>query len=219
MPVFESALALAAADIRDAYRECRYDHRPFLPPSAEAAHAAVFTDVYRASYAAFKYAVAQVLQPRCIAEIGVGFGVAARAMMAASPAHVNYIGYDNGSMHPESIPFARSMLVAIEESIGCYAQLEQIDDSLSLVELPPSNLIHVDGCHLYSWAYHDVSMALRAAEWVLVDDARDSQVAAATLAAIWEWRAGDVDWCYFEDTWTGNILIHTAEAKGRGVQQ
>jgi len=186
------------------WTECDYDHRPYLPdlPHLEKWQG---DELYRRTYAAFKFSVAAVLQPRAIIEIGVGFAVAARAFLAACP-EAWYEGYDDGSMDGRSIEAARRVLGEVSSEARIKRQ-----ESSQLLGLPNCDLCHVDGNHDFAHAYHDTSMALRSARWVLVDDCHDSQVAAAVMQAVYGWRPGDVCWTCFENTHGGDILIWTGK--------
>jgi len=176
-----------------------YDHRPRLPdlPGLEKW---IGDERFRATYAAFKHTVASILQPTSICEIGVGFGVSAHAFLDACP-QVLYAGYDDGSMDPR-------ILRTVRELQGPGRTVFARETS-RLDALPSCDFCHVDGCHLMGHQAHDVGLALRAATWVLVDDARDSQVAAATMLALFGYQPGDCLWAYFEGTWSGDILIYT----------
>jgi hypothetical protein len=44
-------------------------------------------------------------------------------------------------------------------------------------------------------------------EWILIDDARDPTVIAGAMMAAYMAKVM-FHWAYFEDTWTGSILIH-----------
>src|SRR6267154_5279751 len=94
MHVFGGECLQSADAINRLYRTLRYDHRPFLDPDEENLDAKM-TEQYRVGYACLKYAVAKVLKPDRIVEIGVGSGVSAIAFaMADESSH--YIGLDSG---------------------------------------------------------------------------------------------------------------------------
>lgn len=51
---------------------------------------------------------------------------------------------------------------------------------------------------------------LQNAKWLLFDDARDPAVVAGIFQALRvDLNRGSVEWAYFPDTFTGNILIRT----------
>jgi len=201
--IFPGELIVKAQEIRDLYPTVAYDHRPMMT-THEPDYTWKQSEKFRAGYAAFKWAVAKVLQPKTIREIGVGGGVAALAFMDACP-NAAYLGIDNGQLGVErGFDFIGDVL---EKLRGRQASIERQDSRL-LSSHPTVDLVHIDGCHLFDWAYHDMRVAVASgSRWILVDDCRDTTVAAATLRAFHDWRPGPLEWAYFEDTWTGSILF------------
>jgi hypothetical protein len=188
-----------AQEIRDNWST--YDHRPYLPEGLAPLY---YTDEFRLGYAAFKAAIAEQLQPKSIIEIGVGLGISALAFLHGCPT-ATYVGIDNDAESGRDFPIKPSEFVG---SLIKGRGRIWYRDSTKIDRLPPADLVHVDGGHSYEDAYNDVMLAWRSeARWILVDDARDSVVAAATFDALRRKSPGSVDWAYFEDTWTGNILI------------
>jgi len=199
--IFGGELTDYVRQIRYFYPLSIYDHRPHLPMGV----APLFhTEKFRIGYACFKRAVARVIQPKRIIEIGVGLGVSALAFLDGAP-NATYLGIDNDCEKDRDFPVKPSEFV--RNLIGNRGSI-RITDSANLDRLPPADLVHIDGDHSYDAAYNDVMLAWRSeARWILVDDARDSVVSAATFAALHRKSPGSVDWAYFEDTWTGSILI------------
>jgi len=199
--IFGGELTEYASRIRHNYPLSTYDHRPFLPKNIAPLF---FTEKFRLGYACFKREVAYVLQPKRIIEIGVGLGISALAFLNGCPS-ATYLGIDNDCETERDFPIKPSEFVS--NLLGPKGKIE-IKDSLTIDRLPAADLIHIDGGHSYGDAYSDVMLAWRSdIKWILVDDARDSVVAAATMAALYRKSPGSVDWAYFEDTWTGSILI------------
>lgn len=160
-------------------------------------------------YAHFKRCVAQVLRPDTISEIGVGFGIAACAFIDGAEGNCSYLGYDDGSMDNRSLEHARESICKLSKP--GHSNVYNVESAV-LEFLPSCDLCHVDGAHDFSHAYHDTSMALRAARWVLVDDCHDSQVAAAALMALYSrWPGDSREWAYFNHSFGGDILIYTGE--------
>lgn len=208
LAIFPDAISHAAHGIRQQVLLSTYDHRPFLHPG-DTDYAHKLTNEFCDGYARVKWAVAKVVQPRSICEIGVGGGLAALAFLDAAP-DASYIGIDNCRYEDDTgVP----LLGHVEEMFAKLNRKGRIlrQDSQTMKELPGEfDLVHVDGLHEFNGCRHDVAMALRSgAAWVLVDDARDSQVAAATFSAMLAWRPGCCEWAMFEDSWTGSILIYT----------
>jgi len=181
-----------------------YDHRPYLP-KIEGIDKWDGGEVFRKRYAAFKYTVAKVICPRSIVEIGVGFGVAACAFINGAGGTCEYRGFDDGSMDERSLPVAAKVV-----SQWPRARIERYE-SLHIPELDHVDLFHVDGAHDYAHAFADVQRAMKCALWVLIDDARDSQVAAAAMQALYIKRPGNTNWCAFEDSFSGDILIYMGD--------
>ena len=210
--------ALEAADIQRRveliYRGLLYDHRPYLPPDVAAFHR---TEEYRVGYACFKHAVSLVLQPRSILEIGVGVGVAALAFVEGSREIPAYSGIDNDYEYEKQFSVRPSEFVAaLLASRGYHTRIfAQSSDTVN--DLPERwyDLVHVDGDHSAAAVEHDVTLAWRmGAKWILCDDARDTEVARGIFSALRALDRGSVDWAYFPDTWTGNILIRTDHKRG-----
>lgn len=203
MALFPGDLIQAAAKIRELYPRAAYDHRPLLTRH-EPDYEWKQEENFRVGYACLKWAVAKVLEPRSIREFGVGGGVAALAMMDAAP-EASYVGIDNGQLGRErGFDFSSDVLAKLA---GRNAFIERIDSRM-LSSVPRADLIHVDGNHLFDWAYHDMRLALASGtRWILCDDCRDNQVCAALFRAFYEFRQGPTEWAYFEDSWTGSILF------------
>jgi predicted O-methyltransferase YrrM len=154
-----------------------------------------------------KNAIAKVLEPKSICEIGVSSGISALAFLQACPT-ARYVGIDN--KFEEELRGIKLVDRAIE-LLKSYNAKVVIADSLVLRELPegPYDMVHVDGCHLKGATMHDVTMAWRACNvggWIVVDDAVDTAVAAGTFEALNRLHPGTCHWQYIEG-WTGNILI------------
>ena len=195
-----------AAEIRKQYAVATYDHMPTMHVDEWERERKSRFD-YLNGYARFKHAVASVLKPRSICEIGVGGGIAARAFLTASPG-ATYYGIDNGEYDREAKKqvLADTCRQLPEEFPGVVIVMT---DSSGLGALPRSfDLVHVDGCHVYANAKHDTLLALKFSKHVLVDDAKDPAVFKAAMDALAECgrMAG---WVYFDDTLTGNILFQS----------
>jgi predicted O-methyltransferase YrrM len=202
-------------EIRDLHCGCQFDLRDQLMPY-EPDYDAKMTEEFRRGYMAFKWAVARVLQPGRILEIGVGSGVSACAFLKACP-NASYLGLDNCAMERER--GGPSLTARAQELLGRFGDASVVEvDSQSLDQLygGPYDFIHVDGDHRKDACAHDVHLAwyaLADSGFLLVDDARDTAVATGTFEAINRIRGGSLDWAYFEDTWTGSILIRKEKVR------
>lgn len=194
-------IARVAYEIRHDQMSWSYDHRQALPSGLPQHY---YSEEFRLTYASFKRSVASILQPDSIIEIGVGCGIAAMAFLNGCPT-ATYMGIDNDCETGRDFPVQPSGYV--NGLLGTRGHVK-IADSTKLDRLPEADLVHIDGAHDYDSCYLDVLLAWRSnARWILVDDARDSVVCAAVFDALRYKSPGSIDWAYFEDTWTGNILI------------
>jgi hypothetical protein len=205
--LFPGKIVEYADRIRKLYKTLTFDHRPFLHPQ-EYNVELKRTEHYRIGHICFKMAVSQIIAPSLICEIGVSSGTSALAFLEGSP-DASYIGIDDGS---DSARIGADLLLHARTQLNkknYHKWSIRIANSLELSYLEPFDLFHVDGNHEYKHCFHDVLLALYSkSEWILVDDSRDSQVASATLDALFKYHPGSCEWAFFEDTWTGNILIH-----------
>ena len=114
-----------------------------------------------------KWAIARVLQPRRILEVGVRFGYSAAAFLDACP-DAEYFGIDNDSEafggYKGAINWARQIT---QKTRAKYL----IADSQQLDEFPGGHydLIHVDGQQDGAGSFRDLRKALRQARHILVD--------------------------------------------------
>jgi hypothetical protein len=211
-----SELTEAAKQIRALAAVSAYRHQP---PPALASLDWTNEKMLQDGYAGFKHAVACVLKPQRVLEIGIGAGVAATAFCRAAieaGRTFQYLGVDNLEM--QSKTGVACSEIAMEELRRLGATVEFIrSDSMRLTKPPEGefDLVHVDACHSYNAASHDTKLAIKSgAPWILIDDCRDSQVCAGVFRGLFELRPGSIEWAYFEDTYTGSILLWS----GRSVR-
>jgi predicted O-methyltransferase YrrM len=177
-----------------------YDHRPWLASAVSEAFPHLL-DEMQLQYARFKLAVARVLKPATIYEVGVGWGVSAQAFLAGWPA--KFYGIDNGQMgiDPNEAVLHHRLLPCV------------IADSLALPAFVhpdgPIDLIHIDGGHGIANKVSDIVKALESQpEWLLIDDVHDVMVASGTFAGLYKASANGLKMLYFENSHTGNLLVH-----------
>jgi 2-polyprenyl-3-methyl-5-hydroxy-6-metoxy-1,4-benzoquinol methylase len=140
-----------------------YDFRRSANPDDPLKH--LFSDWV--AYYRLKWAIARVLQPQRILEIGVRFGYSAAAFLDACP-NATYLGIDVDSEdfggHKGAIQWARRVT---EGSNAEYL----IADSQKLDELPggPYDLIHIDGQQDGAGSIRDLLKALPKGRHILFD--------------------------------------------------
>jgi SAM-dependent methyltransferase len=120
-----------------------------------------------AVYYKTKWAIAKVLQPNSILEVGVRFGYSAAAFLDACPA-AHYVGIDADRAEFGGIPGAIEWAKKI--TAGFSAEF-LVADSQELKRFPGEvyDLIHVDGQQDGDGTFHDMELACKQARFVLAD--------------------------------------------------
>jgi 2-polyprenyl-3-methyl-5-hydroxy-6-metoxy-1,4-benzoquinol methylase len=140
-----------------------YDFRATACPADPLAH--LFEDWVR--YYQLKAAIAAVLQPKSILEIGVRYGYSAAAFLHGSPS-ASYLGIDidadSFGGHHNAIAWAKKILA------GSRAEF-LVADSQTMTRFPGTvyDLIHIDGQQDGDGTYHDLELAVQQGRYVLVD--------------------------------------------------
>jgi hypothetical protein len=116
-----------------------------------------------------KYALATLLKPRSVVEIGVCAGYSAAAFLAAGAE--SYTGYDTGGGadggYAGATDYARRMLsVRFPDRAAHIFEA----DSRHLGGLPVADLCHIDGGHDFETCRNDLQLAEGGYRWLLVDD-------------------------------------------------
>jgi predicted O-methyltransferase YrrM len=194
--------------VRKAIWSSTFDCRDLLIASEEPDYEVKMSPEFLNGYMHVKYGIADALRPKSICEIGVSSGISALAFLTACP-KARYVGIDN--RYEEDMRGVRLVDRAME-LLHDYDAIFLLEDSQVLKALPhgPFDLVHVDGDHSREACCHDVMLAWNALTpdgWIVVDDAKDSAVAAGTFDAMRCVWPSEIRWAYLEDTFTGNILI------------
>ncbi len=143
-------------------KKAEYDFRRTANPDDPLRH--LFAEW--ASYYRMKWAIAKVLQPQSILEIGVRFGYSAATFLDACP-ECKYLGIDNDSEtsggHKGAMNYARSITTGNARYL--------LGDSQTMDEFPGGkyDLIHVDGQQDGDGSFRDLTKAIRQGRYVLVD--------------------------------------------------
>ena len=154
---------MLANDIQETAARSTYDFRVTASPQDPLRY--LFEDWV--PYYRMKWAIARVLRPRRILEVGVRFGYSAAAFLDACP-DAEYLGIDNDSEnfggHKGAIEWARRITSRARASY-------LVADSQQLVEFPGGryDLIHVDGQQDGDGSFRDLTKALRQSRYILVD--------------------------------------------------
>ena len=205
VPIFGTIDSIVKDRIEKEYYQFTYKGDGFFPGRDIDINPVLSTPEYRRGYCSFKYAVAKVLAPKSIVEIGVGAGNSALAFMNAVP-NSTYIGIDNCSKAINDDFNYNKFVFDKMKQLGVDLQYIYID-SKELMYLPEAELVHIDGDHTYSYALNDIKLALNSrALYILIDDAFDPAVMKAAFTALID-NGGGYRWIFFEDTFTGNLLL------------
>ncbi len=149
--------------ILETYRASTYDFRQHAYPQDP------LSDRFEEwiAYYRLKWAIAKVLKPATILEIGVRYGYSARAFLDACP-HARLVGIDADlpayGGHPGAVDWA-------EQSLRNFDVLIVRENSQHLTRLPGHSydLIHIDGQQDGDGTYHDLDLSIRQARHILVD--------------------------------------------------
>jgi predicted O-methyltransferase YrrM len=164
---------------------------------------------YRQEYVNIKYAVANVLQPKRICEIGVYSGISAMSFLAAYSI-ADYVGIDNLSAEKDRGEDGMTADTETEmHALGYKCMLHFIDSQdIHALPDPPYDLVHVDGCYTRLGTCNDVILAWKAINdgWILVDNAHDARVTAGVFDAMNLFNHQVLEWTYFDRS-VGDILI------------
>lgn len=195
-------MSVIADRIRRVQAETDYDYRSSIPHDIRLRFPQINED-YHILYGKNRYAVAKVLQPKTIYEVGIGWGVSAHAFLAGYP-EAKYLGIDNGEMGVDGF----NALFGLNTSF----QMADSDTLDSFVHPAGKiDLIHIDGNHARDHKKRDVVKAiLSGAEWLVCDDCHNSMVVAGVFDAFNQvWGASCIPMAFMENSHTGAMLFHT----------
>lgn len=156
------------ATIIEEFESSDWDFTKFA--NAGEAQAAKFDEwvvIYR-----LKYAIAKVLKPKKILEIGVRFGYSARALVHGAEhggqKPVEYLGIDNNQSKFGGVD---GSLDWAKKNFSQDGVVFQRDDTQRMEQLPGGqwDLIHVDGQQDYEGIRHDLSLAIKQTGMILLD--------------------------------------------------
>ncbi|MGC9973580.1 MAG: methyltransferase domain-containing protein [Bryobacteraceae bacterium] len=190
---------------------CSYDFRLSACPSDPLAH--LFEEWV--PYYRMKWAVAAVLQPSRILEIGVRFGYSAMAFLNACPS-ASYLGID---INADTYGGCRDAVFWACRQLKHRKTDFLIADSQVFDQWPggPYDLIHVDGQQDGKGTIHDLRVALRQANHVLLDGylwTRQNFLAANEFVYLYR---DLIESCFLIPGYAGDLIIrpkHEAAALG-----
>lgn len=145
------------------YNHTNYDFRNYAFPGDKFSHLFnEWVDYYR-----MKFAIAKMIHPTSVLEIGVGYGYSAITFLKASE-NATYLGIDNNSNAFEGNKGTSNWAKKITKN---YKAEFLLVDSRSMTTLPGDfyDFIHIDGQQDGDSTFHDLEMALEKGKWILVD--------------------------------------------------
>jgi SAM-dependent methyltransferase len=143
--------------------ESQFDFRDYANPSDPLA--SLFRDWI--PYYRLKFAIAKVLKPRTILEIGVRFGYSANAFLQAAPS-AKLLGID---LDCDEFGGQRGALDWARKITEKFDAEFVVADSQTMPHFPGGvyDLIHVDGQQDGVGTFHDLRRAASQARWILLD--------------------------------------------------
>ena len=186
------------------FQKANYDFRKTAHPTDPLAHLfEEWVDYYK-----LKWAIAHILKPASILEIGVRFGYSAAAFLEGHPI-AHYVGIDldsdsyggvEGAIHwAEKItePFKAEFIVA---------------DTQKMERFPGGfyDLIHVDGQQDGDGSFHDLELAIQQSRYVLVDGYFWTRQNFLAISDFLLRYADLMDWYGVVPGYAGELLIKVA---------
>lgn len=116
----------------------------------------------------WKYAVAKLLQPKRILEIGVRYGYSLASFIAGAPSIEYAEGWDNLCYDPESNAKATEALSYVIRDV--IVVLEKVDSQEVQCLNASYDVVHIDSSHTYAGCTHDLNLCLGHTKAILIDD-------------------------------------------------
>ena len=163
-------------------------------------------------YYRLKWSIARTLQPATILEIGVRFGYSALAFLDACPS-ASYFGIDADC---ETYGGSRGAIHWAKERTQRSKAAFLIADSQKMSSFPGGSydLIHIDGQQDGKGTLHDLELALRQGQYILVDGyfwTRENFLAASEFV----YRYRDlIEYCVVIPGYAGELLIKPRSQQG-----
>jgi 2-polyprenyl-3-methyl-5-hydroxy-6-metoxy-1,4-benzoquinol methylase len=193
--------------ILETARQSQFDFRSWANPQDPLRH--LFADWV--PYYRMKWAIASVLQPQSILEIGVRYGYSARAFLEAAP-RARFVGIDLDSDRfggvNGAIDWARG-------SLRDYDCELIVADSQGMDQFPGSqyDLIHVDGQQDGDGSFRDLELALNQGRYVLVDGYHWTQTNYLAVNDFLFQNRDRLDWYAAIPGYAGELLIKVAASQ------
>ncbi|WP_414584200.1 methyltransferase domain-containing protein [Scytonema sp. PCC 10023] len=186
-------------------KQTEYDFRKTANPDDPLGHLFhEWVDYYK-----LKWAIAHVLKPASILEIGVRFGYSAAAFLNGNPA-AHYVGID---LDTDSYGGVKGAIHWAEKITTEFSSEFLVADTQAMQRFPGDiyDLIHVDGQQDGDSSFHDLEVATKQGRYVLVDGylwTRQNFMAVSDFL----FRYADIlDWYGVIPGYAGELLIKVSE--------
>jgi SAM-dependent methyltransferase len=190
--------------ILETARQSQFDFRSFANAADPLQH--LFADWV--PYYRMKWAIASVLQPQSILEIGVRYGYSARAFLDTVP-QARFVGIDLDS---DRFGGVKGAIDWARGSLRDYDCELIVADSQGMDRFPggPYDLIHVDGQQDGDGSFRDLERALKQGRYVLVDGYHWTQTNYLAVNDFLLQNRDRLDWYAAIPGYAGELLIKVA---------
>jgi SAM-dependent methyltransferase len=171
-----------------------------------------WVDYYR-----LKRAIASVLEPTSILEIGVRYGYSAMAFLDGSP-KASYLGID---LDVNTFGGTKGALAWARQITRGFSAEFIVADTQQMAQLPGGSydLIHVDGQQDGDGTFHDLKLALAQARYILLDGyfwSRDNLLAATSFLDKFR---DMIDYTVLVPGYAGELLIRVRQSPEAAIRK
>lgn len=162
-------------------------------------------------YYKMKYAICKAIEPTNILEVGVRYGYSCKAFLEACP-FASYVGIDADR---DSYGGVKGAVEWARKMAGNRKASFLVADTQSMTDFPGEHygLIHIDGQQDGDGTYHDLEMALRKAEYILVDGVYWSRQNMLSSLLFTEKYRKLIEYAIVIPGYAGDLLIKVAAHK------
>ena len=186
-------------------KKTEYDFRKTANPEDPLRHLFYeWVDYYK-----LKWAIAHVLKPASILEIGVRFGYSAAAFLNGNPA-AHYVGID---LDTDSYGGVKGAIHWAKKITTEFSNEFLVADTQTMQRFPHDiyDLIHVDGQQDGDGSFHDLTVAIKQGRYVLVDGYLWTQQNFQAVSSFLFRYADILDWYGVIPGYAGELLIKVSE--------
>ena len=150
------------------------------------------------------YAISKVIKPKTFLEIGVRFGFSFLPTLIGSDTLEYALGWDLETYGNNTI--ARENINEYYHG-SCKWEILHIDSQLEQ-ELPQFfDLVSIDGCHEYDCKIHDLIMAMKKSQYVILDDYDYIPYVRSAVDFFLKEYSSNIEWNEYIPTFRGTQVI------------